>query len=310
MDCSIRPSKKHPDVAVVSTMDFFYPLVEDPYVQGKIACANVLSDLYAVGVTEVDSLLMALALSLDMPEAPRRIVAKELIRGFSDLAEEAGVEVSGGQTVLNPWCIVGGVASSICSVEEVIAPESAVPGNVIVLTKPLGTQLAVNAKQWLGGHHGTTNLGDLTSEQVERAYETAQASMARLNRTAARLMHTYGALAATDVTGFGILGHLTNLAENQRAAVDMEIDTLPVIAGMLSVADRHPVFQFREGFSAETSGGLLVCLRDADVARCFCDELAAIDGAPAWIVGRVVERRATEKKNAARIVADPSLVEV
>lgn len=132
---------------IVSTTDFFFPNVEDPYLQGRIALANVLSDLYAMGVAEVDSVLMILAASLDMDESSRDIVARQFIKGFDDAANDAGTAVTGGQTVKNPWPIIGGVAKSVCREEDFIRPINAQVGDVIILTKPLGTQVAVNVRQ-------------------------------------------------------------------------------------------------------------------------------------------------------------------
>jgi len=149
----------------------------------------------------------------------------------------------------------------------------------------LGTQVAVNLKQyvlallmacrhkhclnafraltanilaihrWLGEPVRWAAVDDLvTREEVERVYLKAQASMCRLNKTGAQLMHKYGAHAATDVTGFGILGHANNLASNQVAAVSLHIHTLPVLRGMAGVDARLKMFKLPEGFSAETSG--------------------------------------------------------
>lgn len=111
---------RHKGIYIVQTTDFFYPLVDDPYMQGKIACANVLSDMYAMGVTECDNMLMLLGVSTDLTKKEREIVTKLVIQGFYDLAKEAGTSVNGGQTVLNPWYIIGGVASSVVTKDEVI----------------------------------------------------------------------------------------------------------------------------------------------------------------------------------------------
>jgi len=107
-----------------------------------------------------------------------------------------------------------------------------------------------------------------------------------LNRDAARLMHKYHVHAGTDVTGFGILGHADNLAQNQKASVRFVIDRLPCIASTMKAADKHPVFKLREGYSAETSGGLLIAL-SADEAEGYCKEIEEAEGWPAWIIGRV-----------------------
>ncbi|PVD24326.1 hypothetical protein C0Q70_14806 [Pomacea canaliculata] len=148
MDSSITPLR-HGGLSLVQTTDYFYPLVDDPYMQGKIACANVLSDLYAMGVTDCDNMLMLVACSNKMTEKERDIIMPIIMRGFKDCAEEAGTGVTGGQTVINPWLIIGGVGTSVCQPNEYIMPDNAVVGDVLVLTKPLGTQVAVNAYQWL-----------------------------------------------------------------------------------------------------------------------------------------------------------------
>ena len=148
MDSSITPLR-HSGLSLVQTTDFFYPLVEDPYMQGKIAASNVLSDLYAMGVTECDNMLMLIGVSTKMTDKERDVVIPLIMRGFKDCALEAGTTVTGGQTVMNPWCTVGGVATTICQPNEFIIPDSAVVGDVLVLTKPLGTQVALTAHQWL-----------------------------------------------------------------------------------------------------------------------------------------------------------------
>jgi selenide,water dikinase len=137
----------------------------------------------------------------------------------------------------------------------------------------------------------------VTIEQVEEAYTAAMYSMARLNKTGARLMHSNGAHGATDVTGFGLLGHAQNLASAQKAAVSFRIHSLPVLDHMDKVAStmagRGLDFKLKEGLSAETSGGLLVCL-PKDKASLFCNEIEECDGIPAWIIGDVVSGTCTK----------------
>jgi len=305
MDCSVIPSKKYKDLFVVSTTDFFYPNVEDPYLQGRIACANVLSDMYAMGIPDIDNVLMLLASSTDMQEGDREICTKLMIRGFNDQCKSAETQVSGGQSIVNPWPIIGGVAKSICKIEDVIMPQNAVAGDVIVLTKPLGTQVAVNVKQWSNKEAvWTSRVKDTISRDVGmRAYRMACESMAHLNRTAAKLMHTYKAHAATDITGFGIMGHANNLASNQKQPVSFRIHTLPIIKGMVQV-DTVNNFKLMQGRSAETSGGLFVCL-PKETATHFIKDLYEIDGRTCWIIGDVVEG---DRK--AFIVDSPSVIEI
>ncbi|ETV88916.1 selenide, water dikinase [Aphanomyces astaci] len=294
------------DMYQVSTTDFFYPLVQDPYVQGRIACANVLSDLYAMGVTEVDTMLMILGVSRLMTDIERDVVTTQLIHGFNDLAREAGTNVTGGQTVMNPWPIVGGVAMSVRHESQIIRPENANPGDVLVLTKPLGTQLAVNALQMKDQPHRWQKVQHfLTREAADVAFAKASESMERLNINAAKLMHKYGATSATDVTGFGILGHAANLAASQKAAVDLELHTLPIIKDMLEInAAFNNNWRLPQGYSSETSGGLLVTLPRQN-AQAYMRELEALDGQPSWLVGQVVQG-----SNQARIVPDVRFVPV
>ncbi|KAF4323073.1 hypothetical protein BBO99_00003526 [Phytophthora kernoviae] len=306
MDSSVVKIAHGTDLYLVSTTDFFFPSVEDPYVQGKIACANVLSDAYAMGVTEVDTMLMILGVCRDMSETQRDIVTTQMIRGFNDLARQAQTNVTGGQTVMNPWPIVGGVAMSVRSESQIIRPENAVVGDVIVLTKPLGTQVAVNVFQWKKKTERWLRVDKVvTPKDADVAFEMASESMSRLNLNAAKMMHKYGAHSATDVTGFGILAHARNQAKSQLGDVAFELHTLPIIKNMTKVNEAiGNSFKLLDGFAAETSGGLLLCL-PAENADAYIRELRELDGKPAWIVGRVV---AGSKD--AHIVPNPKIIEV
>ncbi|XP_067559748.1 selenide, water dikinase 1 isoform X2 [Pseudorca crassidens] len=269
-----------------------------PLPRGRIACANVLSDLYAMGVTECDNMLMLLGISNKMTD-----------RGFKDAAEEAGTSVTGGQTVLNPWIVLGGVATTVCQPNEFIMPDNAVPGDVLVLTKPLGTQVAVAVHQWLDIPEKWNKIKlVVTQEDVELAYQEAMMNMARLNRTAAGLMHTFNAHAATDITGFGILGHAQNLAKQQRNEVSFVIHNLPVLAKMAAVSKAcGNMFGLMHGTCPETSGGLLICLPREQAAR-FCAEIKSPkygEGHQAWIIGIVEKGNRT-----ARIIDKPRIIEV
>jgi len=323
LDCSVRKTRQ--DHYVISTTDFFFPLVDSPYLQGRIGCANVLSDLYATGVSECDFVLMLLASCRDMPDEEREICTREMVRGFRDCCDEAGTAITGGQTVLNPWPIIGGVATSIVSsASDFVQSDRAQPGNVVVLTKPLGTQIAVNVHQWkrsgpahlwkkcideqLFGNNDNGNSGDEQPSAEERMMHAAVCSMARLNRTAASLLLEYGATACTDVTGFGILGHAQNLSDNQLAKVGIVLRTLPCIAGTMAVNDRVFDFGLRKGTSAETSGGLLACFPTKESATAYCDRLLQQphEQQEAWIVGEVV----ADDERKSRIVEDVTVLEV
>mmetsp|Transcript_33409 Transcript_33409/g.38021 ORF Transcript_33409/g.38021 Transcript_33409/m.38021 type:complete len:329 (-) Transcript_33409:317-1303(-) len=289
LDCSVRETRQ--GHFIISTTDFFFPLVDSPYLQGRIGAANVLSDLYAEGVPGCDFVLMLLAACRDMPEEQRTICTKEMVRGFKDACDEAETSVTGGQTVLNPWPIIGGVATSVVSKEEFIPSDGARVGDVVVLTKPLGTQVAVNVHQWKNSKdskHWKECLSHITSEDSSQMMHDAVCSMARLNRHAGELMLKYQAHAATDVTGFGILGHAQNLSENQARLVGIELHTLPCIRNTPVINTEVFNFQLTVGYSAETSGGLLVCMSPKAASQ-YIEELKFLDkGSDAWIIGNVV----------------------
>ncbi|KAF1778529.1 PurM-like, N-terminal domain [Phytophthora cactorum] len=316
MDSSVVKISHGSDLYLVSTTDFFFPSVEDPYVQGKIACANVLSDAYAMGVTEVGHHAHD---SRRVPRYEREtgdVVTTQMIRGFNDLARQAHTNVTGGQTVMNPWPIVGGVAMSYnvwkltdclsLAESQIIRPQNATVEDVIVLTKPLGTQVAVNLFQWKKKPERWQRVESVVAhEDADVAFQMASESMSRLNLNAARLMHKYGAHSATDVTGFGIVAHARNQAKSQLGDVSFELHTLPIIKNMVKVNEAiGNSFKLLDGFAAETSGGLLLCL-PAGNADAYIKELRELDGKPAWVVGRVV---AGSKD--ANIVPNPTIIEV
>lgn len=262
--------------------------MSDPFLQGQIACCNVLSDLYALGIDRVDTVLMILAVCLGMTEDGRRIITRELIRGFNDMANKAGTTVTGGQTVMNPWPIIGGVGMVVATEGEFIRPVGAEPGDVLVLTKPLGTRIAVNLYEWFHDKPAQFEKlnGEVSSEEVHRIYDAACVAMSTLNRTGATLMKKHGAKAATDVTGFGLIGHARNLASVQTRPVAFTIHTLPVIRGTPAIDGRVVNFRLKEGVAAETSGGLLIAM-SRQAAEGFMREYGEIEHQPCWIIGEV-----------------------
>lgn len=163
---------------------------------------------------------------------------------------------------MNPWTIIGGVATTVCVEDEFIRPLHAVPGDQLVLTKPLGTQLAVNVYEWYTSKpEELAKMTDKpTDEEIEVMYATACRHMGTLNKSSAEAMLRHGAHGATDVTGFGLLGHAENLAANQTASVDYVLTSLPMIANTVRCDKQVFDFKLIEGYSAETSGGLLVAL--------------------------------------------------
>ncbi|EGT37179.1 hypothetical protein CAEBREN_31119 [Caenorhabditis brenneri] len=293
LDSCVIPLR-HPGLRLVQTTDFFYPLVDDPYIMGRITCANVLSDLYAMGVSECDNMLMLLGVAVALTESQRDIIVRLFIQGFKDAADEADTKIRGGQTVRCPWLLLGGVATSVANESEIIKVDRAVPGDVLVLTKPIGGQVAVNSYEWIKKNNGKIEEFGLDSAKIMTAFKQVCEQMCRLNRNAAKLLHKYEAHSSTDVTGFGILGHAENLARVQKQPVEFIIEKLPIIEYMDEIVDKMIAtggegFRLFEGRSAETSGGLLIAMSEKN-AKEYIQELHSLDRAPAWIIGRVAAK--------------------
>uniref|UniRef100_A0A915PR72 Selenide, water dikinase n=1 Tax=Setaria digitata TaxID=48799 RepID=A0A915PR72_9BILA len=287
LDSCVVPLR-HQGLFLIQTTDFFYPLVDDPYLMGRITCANVLSDLYAMGVIDCDNMLVLLGIPKDISDKERDVIVTSFFDGFKETAAEAGTAIRGGQTVRCPWLLLGGVGTSVCSADEMAVVDGARPGDVLLLTKPLGGQVAVNSYEWLKRGSPRIKELQLDEERVVRAYQQVLEQMCRLNRNAARMILKYGTRASTDVTGFGILGHADNLAKAQKAEVQFVIHTLPIIDYMADVAETMGNgFNLFSGTSAETSGGLLMAI-EKEKAEQLRIELEQLDGFPVWLIGEVV----------------------
>lgn len=277
---------------------------------------------------------MILATSRDMDPDDCDIVTAQMIKGFNDTAREAGTSVTGGQTIRNPWPIIGGVASSTVMEHEMIRPEGATANDILVLTKPLGTQVIVNLWQRRkeypdGWRWPALRAAGITFSDIGKPYDIAVRQMSRLNKNAAVLMHKYGAKASTDVTGFGILGHLDNLARHtDMKGLLFEIDRFPAICGLMDADEAMGgAFRLKKGTAAETSGGLLIAFPDVqaatdfineyseatyqdDLTRGFTEELEEVPTC-AWIVGKVVNNPDGDSKvNQVQIREDAEIINV
>ncbi|KAH8404355.1 hypothetical protein KR222_004906 [Zaprionus bogoriensis] len=313
MDCAVIPISRHKDFSLVQTVDFFYPLVDDPEVMGRIALANVLSDVYAVGITEIDKIEMLISSPSSLTDKQRDIVVPLIMKGFQRATKDSGCcgNITIKNIVVNPWCIVGGIASSVCRKNDIILPSNGKAGDVLVLTKPLGTQLATSALIWqMEKNEKYENLlTAFTDDDILDTFQMAIKSMTYLNRNAALLMHKYGAHAATDVTGFGLLGHAKNLAEFQKQQLLFKIHKLPIIKNVLRFGEIiGQTTKLVAGKSVETSGGLLICL-PPESAEEFCKEFEHVtSGAQkAFIIGEVLE---SSQKSAAVLSENLEFIEV
>jgi selenide,water dikinase len=210
------------DTALLLTVDFFTPIVDDPYDFGRIAAANALSDIYAMGGRPLTAMnMVAFPCSLG-PE-----VVAEVLRGGGDVCRQAGAIVVGGHTIDDKEPKFGLSVLGIVHPDRVIRNVGAEPGDAFVLTKPIGT-----------GIIGTALKQGLEDETSARGVID---SMAMLNRASAEAMQEVGVSAATDVTGFGIVGHLHEMLEGSGCAGELDFDALPLYPGALEYAARGVV---------------------------------------------------------------------
>lgn len=275
----------------MTTLDFFYPLVDDPYNQGMIGAANVLSDLYSCGVLEIRQVLMIISASTQMKKEEQLIVTGLMMKGFAAKVKEAGSLVVGGQSVMNEFPMIGGAAIGLVRGENPYIPRNAKAGDILVLTKPLGSQILVNVNQyWKNNDAKWKTLSQekklISEDQIEKIYQQGLEYLPKLNKVAAEVMMKHGATSSTDVTGFGILGHAQNLAEIQLSKVDYLIERLPGYSVLPSLDKIVRDFKYKEGLAAETSGGLMISF-PADRVDDYIREMES-RGEKCWKIGKIV----------------------
>lgn len=278
------------DLAIVQTVDFFPPVVDDPYHYGAIAAANAMSDVYAMG----GEVLMALNIAGFPEDLDPAILARIFLGGAEKVAEAGGV-IAGGHTLYDAEPKYGLAVTGTVHPDRIFRKGGALPGDLLVLTKPLGTGIILTAAR----------AGDDSAGHAA----TAVASMLALNRHASHLAREAQAHAMTDVTGFGLLGHAREMAVASDMRLEISASRVPALPGAIAYAaggvTTGGAARNREGlasdvtidagvdpaiehllFDPQTSGGLLIALPPADaeavVARLDADAL------PAAIVGSVV----------------------
>ena len=278
-----------PDLAVMGTVDFFPPLVDDPRTFGEIAAANALSDVFAMG----GRVLFAMAIAA-FPELMPRDALEAIFDGAASKVREAGGTLAGGHTIRDPEPKYGLAVVGVAHPDRLLRKGGALPGDVLLLTKPLGTGLLVS-----GARRGRTHGRDLAN---------AVDQMRRLNRAASEIFAGRGIRSATDVTGFGLLGHGLEMARASGAQLVFEAATLPALDGALelarsgvetggaahnrrfvapalALAPNLPPEQVTLAHDPQTSGGLLAAVPRPDALDLQAALAAA--GVPSWIIGRV-----------------------
>ncbi len=282
------------ETAIVQTVDFFTPIVDDPYLFGAISAANSLSDIYAMGARPLFALNI-----VGFPEQRLPLsVLQDILRGAQDKAQEAGIPILGGHTVEDTEPKFGLCVTGLVHPDQVLRNSTAQPGDALILTKPIGLGIIATAlKNGLAG---------------EETSQKAAGIMAALNRAACEAMLSVGANACTDITGFGLLGHLREMAAGSGVNVTLSAQKVPVIpkvqelaaAGAIpggtvnNLAHVQPHVTFEAGIShltqllladAQTSGGLLISLPEAR-AKSLLTELEKRGVEDAAQIGRVTEK--------------------
>ncbi len=276
--------------AVVATLDFFAPVVDDAYTYGAIAAANAMSDVYAMGGEVVLALNIAA-----FPESLPFETQTAILRGGAEKVAEAGGVIAGGHTVWDEEPKYGLSVLGLVHPDRIFSKAGLQPGDVIFLTKPLGTGTILS---------GAARGGEATAGWLESAI----ASMVRLNRHASHLAGRAGCLAATDVTGFGLLGHLWEMASKSAVVVAVDANAVPFLPGAResSAAGVHTGGEGRNRdwvganatfapgvdpdvaallFDPQTSGGLLLAVPKARANE--LEQLFAADSEPLWRIATV-----------------------
>jgi selenide,water dikinase len=280
------------DTALVQTVDVFTPSVDDPYTFGQIAAANSLSDVYAMGGRPLTALSIIGFPARSLPDE----VMRQILRGGLDKMAEAGVPVIGGHSINDPQVKAGFAVTGVIYPKRIAANAGARPGDRLVLTKPIGTGILSFAAQI-----GRAPAG---------AMEAAARSMAALNKRAAELMTEFDAHACTDITGFGLIGHLGAVASASKVDVEIVFDDVPLLPGVLQCAadgilpgaiERNKessagALAASDGlepamldilFDAQTSGGLLIALPEPS-AEALVARLRDAGIVEAAVIGRVI----------------------
>jgi selenide,water dikinase len=281
------------EVALVQTVDFFTPIVDDPFTFGQIAVANALSDVYAMGGTPLTGMnLVAFPIKTLSPS-----ILKEILLGGLAKMEEAGVALVGGHTIEDPEVKYGLAVTGIVHPNKILTNAKAKVGDKLVLTKPLGT-----------GIISTALKGGMASEEgIQKIVE----SMTTLNRKASEWMKTLGAHACTDITGFGFIGHALEMAIASQVGMVIQSKTIPIFPEAMEYAKLGLIpggaYSNRDFFSCrvevhpdvsgflidilydpQTSGGLLISLAPGEADR-LAETLKREGDVYSAIVGEVVE---------------------
>jgi selenide,water dikinase len=272
------------DQAIVQTVDFFTPIVDDPFLFGSIAAANSVSDIYAMGARPILGLAIA---GFPTDKLPLTTL-EEILRGGAAKAAEAGFPIGGGHTIIDDVPKYGLAVTGIVAVDRLIRNSTARSGDILYLTKPIGNGILVSAYR----ARSKSRFFNRRAPSLDLAIQW----MTALNRDAARIMVDVGASAATDVTGYGLIGHLREMCEGAGIGAELSVAAVPVLEGARDYLSRgyRPAGTLRNAETlrshvklavpeseyilmcdAQTSGGLLIAI-PSDRVTAF--ESAAVEG--------------------------------
>ena len=277
---------------LLQTVDFFTPVVDNPYDFGQIAAANSLSDIYAMGGTPLFALNIV---GFPIKKLPREILT-EILQGGIDKAQEAGITIAGGHSIDDKEPKYGLVVTGEVREEDLLSNGGAQPGDILVLTKPLGTGIIATAIK-----QGAADKSTIA---------TATKVMSQLNRAAIDCTKNINVNAGTDITGFGLLGHLGEMLRASQVSAQINFSSLPTLPQVdqlmekniipggthrnLSYASKFTAFSNKLSVNqklltadAQTSGGLLLSIPPADVNQ-FLHEFEDLTGQKASPIGEVI----------------------
>lgn len=281
--------------AIIMTVDFFPPIVDDPYTFGQIAAANALSDVYAMGGTP----LIGLNIACFPPKGMPLSLLSDVLRGGQEKMLEAGALIVGGHTVKDPELKYGIALTGIIQIKNIKTNAGAQPGDQVILTKPLGTGIISTALK-----RNKANPEDV---------EFIMKQMAELNKIPSEIMVKHGAGAATDITGFALIGHAQEVAEYSGMTIRINAQSVPLIPNALKYSredfipgglnDNRDNYQPNVNYEREipteldnllydpqTSGGLLI-FAPPEKTKLMLAEIKAAGIEKASIIGEVIERR-------------------
>ena len=282
------------DRLIVQTVDFFTPIVDDPYQFGQIAAANSLSDIYAMGGTPIFALNIVAFPINDLPKD----ILTEILQGSADKALEAGITIVGGHSIDDKEPKYGLVVTGEVEEQNLVKNNGAQPGDALILTKPLGTGIIATA----------IKKGKADSDQIDAAV----LSMSTLNKAAAEAMNGLDVHAATDVTGFGLLGHLLEMCKASNVSAEINFKNLDFLPGVRELAEKgiipggskrnldfvNEYVHFQNSLSeidqllaadAQTSGGLLISLSNENADK-FLDIFNSTAPFPAYKIGLITKK--------------------